>query len=115
MTRWPLASSHAVTSAFPGASELTALIRSPTVSLPVELYVVVNVPSLTEKEPCGTKPRPSSGVPAVNGAVPVPVAAVVRMALGVVLVELAAPEPEDPLPEVESLALELPVIWLRAS
>ncbi len=53
-----------------------ALIRSPTVSVPVDVYVVVLVPSLTVIVPVAGIPSVSSDVPVVSGTVPVPVAGV---------------------------------------
>ena len=51
-----------------------ALSRSPTVSLPVDVYVVVLVPSLTVTWPFARIPSVRRDVPAFNGTVPVPVA-----------------------------------------
>ncbi len=66
--------SHAVTCAFFGPLVLIALIRSPTVSVPVDAKFVVLVPSLTVMVPFGGIPRVNSDVLAVRGTVPVPVA-----------------------------------------
>lgn len=60
---------------------LRALIRSPTVSWPVDLYVVVLVPSLTVNVSVATKPSVSSVVLAVSGAVPVAIAGAAAVAV----------------------------------
>lgn len=73
MVSRPLALSDAVTNAGP---ELMALMRSATVSLPVEVYWVVLVPSSMLKVPPGRMPRLESVVLVVSGTVPVPVAGV---------------------------------------
>jgi len=44
------------------------------VSVPVEVYVVVKVPSLTVSTPLARIPSENSDVPVVSGTVPVPVA-----------------------------------------
>jgi hypothetical protein len=51
-----------------------AFIRSPTVSLPVEAYVVVLPPALTLIEAPAGMPSVASGVLVLNGAVPTAVA-----------------------------------------
>jgi hypothetical protein len=56
-----------------------ALSRSPTVSLPVEVYVVVLVPSLTVIVPFAMMPSVNSEVLAVSGTVPVPIAGAARV------------------------------------
>ncbi len=70
----PEVSSQAVTCASPKVFLLMGLSRSPTVSLPVDLYVVVLVPSLTVIAPVATIPKVTKDVLALNGTVPVPVA-----------------------------------------
>lgn len=91
MTSLPPALIDAVTNA---PLELMALIRSPTVSLPVDAYLVMFVPSLTLNVPPGRKPRVDSGVLTVTGTVPVPVAGA-PAELAVLELEDAAEE--DPL------------------
>ncbi len=85
----PLLLSDAVTFALP--SMLMVLIRSPTVSFPVEVYVVVLVPSLIVIVPFLTIPSVSSDVPVASGVVPVPVAGAAE----------EAEEPEPAAPELE--------------
>lgn len=68
-----------------------ALIKSPTVSVPVVLYVVVWVPSLTLIPLFGGMPRAMSGVVASNGTVPVPVASLGVAGAGVFEDELVLP------------------------
>lgn len=74
---------------------LRALIRSPTVSLPVEVYDVAVVPAVTVIVPPERIPRLDSGVLVVTGTVPVPVAGVGEV--------LDVPEEEE---EAEELAVE---------
>ena len=73
MTSFPPLSIEAVTKAGP---ELMALIRSATVSVPVEVYLVMLLPSSTLNVPPGKIPRLDSVVLVVSGTVPVPVAGV---------------------------------------
>ena len=74
-TSWPSALSDAVTCALVATfGLLMALIRSPTVSVPVDANVVVLVPSLTVIVPFLGIPRVKSAVFADSGTVPVPVA-----------------------------------------
>lgn len=71
MVRWPLALSDATTNAGP---ELMALMRSPIVSVPVEVYCVMLVPSSMLNVPPARMPSVDNGVFAVTGTVLVPVA-----------------------------------------
>ena len=74
-TSWPSALSDAVTCALVATfGLLMALIRSPTVSVPVDANVVVLVPSLTVIVPFLGIPRVTSAVFTDSGTVPVPVA-----------------------------------------
>lgn len=73
ITNLPLLLIEAVTNAGP---ELMALIRSATVSLPVDVYLVILVPSSMLNVPPGKIPRLESVVLVVSGTVPVPVAGV---------------------------------------
>jgi hypothetical protein len=59
---------------------LMALSRSPTVSLPVDLYVVVFVPSATVNVPFAMIPSVNNEVLAVSGTVPVPTAGAATVA-----------------------------------
>ena len=74
ITSCPLPLSDAVTCALEGRSTLMALIRSPTVSVPVDVYVVALTPALTVIVPPGRTPRLDSEVPVVNRAVLIAVA-----------------------------------------
>jgi hypothetical protein len=74
ITSWPVLLIVAVTCALVGRSTLRVLIRSATVSFPVDVYVVELSPALTVIVPPGRMPRLDSEVLAVSGAVPVPVA-----------------------------------------
>ncbi len=102
ITRSPLLLSQAATFAWPATFALMALIRSPTVSVPVEVYVVVRVPSLTVTVPFARIPRVNSEVLVVSGAVPVPVAGEPK---GLELEE--EEEPVEPLDVEEVKPLEL--------
>ena len=73
-TNLPWLSRDAVTCALVATLALIVLMRSATVSVPVDAYVVVLVPSLTVIVPFGGMPRVRSEVPRVTGTVPVPVA-----------------------------------------
>lgn len=53
---------------------MMALIRSPTVSVPVEVYVVVLLPAPMLILPLARMPSVNSEVLVINGAVPVPLA-----------------------------------------
>ncbi len=92
MTNLPLLLIDAVACAPPGLV-LMASIRSATVSVPVDVYVVVLVPSLTMIVPWAGIPRLDSEVLVVSGTVPVPLA---RELEGLeALEELDALEPLD--------------------
>jgi hypothetical protein len=87
-----------------------ALIRSPTVSVPVDLYVVALTLALTVIVPPGRIPRLDSGVPVVNRAVPIAVAGAPDE-----LEALEEPEEleeledvEDPLDPLDDDDVELP-------
>jgi hypothetical protein len=73
MTSFPLPLIDAFTKAGP---ELMALIRSATVSSPVEVYFVMLVPSSTLNVPAGRNPSVDSVAVVVSGTVPIPVAGV---------------------------------------
>ncbi len=73
-TSLPLLLSEAVTCALVGRSRLIASIRSPTVSVPVDVYVVAFKPALIVIVPPGRIPKLDSGVPVVSTAEPMPVA-----------------------------------------
>ena len=73
-TRRPELLSEAVTAALLEAFVLMASIRSPTVSVPVEVYVVVLLPAPKMIWPLVRIPRVNSEVLFISGAVPVPVA-----------------------------------------
>jgi hypothetical protein len=74
MTSWPFRLSDAVTAALPTKSALMAFIISPTVSVPVEAYVVIPVPALMVIEPPAGIPSVSSEVLVLTDALLVPVA-----------------------------------------
>jgi len=74
MTNRPSLLSEAVTCALVGRSVLMAPIKSPTVSVPVDVYTVILVPELTVIVPFSRIPSVDSVVPIVSGTVPVPVA-----------------------------------------
>lgn len=82
MTRSPRLLSEAVTAALPTRSLLSAFIRPPTVSLPVDAYVVVLLPALTVMMPPARTPSVDRDVLSVTGAVPVAAAAVGPELLG---------------------------------
>src|SRR5271157_2885839 len=71
-----------------------ALRRSPTVSLPVEVYVVVFVPSPTVNVPFAMIPSVYSEVLAVSGTAPVPTAGAAAVAEEL-LVPLEVEDEED--------------------
>lgn len=71
-----------------------ALIRSPTVSEPVDVKVVVLVPSLTVIAPVDGMPSVNSDVLVVSGVAPVPVAAT---GVGVAVVELEDDDDDWPV------------------
>jgi hypothetical protein len=105
MTSLPLLLIDAVTCAPPGLV-LMVLIRSATVSVPVDVYVVVLVPSLTVITPWAGIPRLDSGVLVVSGTVPVPLA---RELEGLEAVEeLDALEPLDE----DDACFDRVAIWL---
>ncbi len=94
-----------------------ALSRSPTVSLPVDLYVVVLVPSLTVIAPVATIPNVTRDVLALNGTVPVPVAGSGEEDEPEVEEELELPDDEDDEDELEldwDELLEPPLMLLSA-
>ena len=93
MTNWPSRVSDAVTAALPTKSALMAFIMSPTVSVPVDAYVVRPAPAPMLIEPPAGIPSVSSEVLVVSDALPVPVAGEL-----VALEELEDPvelEPDD--------------------
>jgi len=95
MTSLPLLLSHAATFALPKTFVLMALSRSPTVSLPVDVYVVVLVPSLTVIVPFARIPSVNSEALAVSGAVPVPTAGEPKVTEEREEPEAVEPEDED--------------------
>ena len=95
MTRSPLLLSHAATFAWPETLALRALIKLPTVSLPVDVYFVVKVPSLTVTVPPARIPRLNSEAVDTSGTVPVPIAGAPS--------ETGGLEDPDELEEVELL------------
>jgi len=119
MTSSPLPLSHAATFALPLAGALMALIRAPTVSVPVDVYVVVLVPSLTEIFPPARIPRVNSDVVAVSGAVPVPIAGEGAEEPAEFELEDDADEPVELLDAAEVELPALPVVpwstfWIAA-
>jgi hypothetical protein len=107
MARWPLALSDATTNAGP---ELMALMRSPTVSVPVDVYCVMLVPSSMLNVPPGRIPSVDRGVFAVTGTVLVPVAGV-----GEELDFDDVPEDDVELAgDEESLEEPPSICWMRA-
>lgn len=100
ITSWPRLFSDAVTCALVDRFTLRASIRSPTVSVPVERYVVVVRPVVTVILPPERIPRLASEVFVESGAVPVATA-------GAPAVLLELEDPEEP--ELEDDAAELPV------
>lgn len=96
ITIWPVALSPAATFAWPKTLALIALIRSPTVSVPVDVYVVVLAPSLTVIVPFARMPRVNSDVLVESGAVPVPEPGAARVEAPAELEEL---EPEELEPD----------------
>jgi hypothetical protein len=101
ITSSPRLLSEAVTCALVGRSTLIALIRSPIVSVPVDVYVVALSPALTVIVALAGIPRVCSTVPVVSGAVPVPVA-------GAVKEELEVEEDEEVDELLDDDAVELP-------
>jgi len=92
--------SDAVTCALVGRSTLSALIRSPTVSVPVDVYVVVVAAVVTVIVPPARIPKVCSEVPVVSGTVPTAVAGV--GVAGVEAVEeLVLEDEEELLDDVE--------------
>jgi hypothetical protein len=71
MTNLLLALIEATTKAGP---ELMALIKSATVSVPVDVYFVMFVPSLMLNVPPGNSPNDESEALLVRGTVPIPIA-----------------------------------------
>jgi hypothetical protein len=92
-----------------------AFSRSPTVSLPVDVYVVVFVPSLTVTVPLAMMPSVNSEVLAVSGTVPVPTAGAAAVELDVP-VEFEGEDEEEALEDevVLSVLLESPLRDARA-
>ena len=82
-TRFPLRLSDAVIAALPKSFALIAFSRSPTVSVPVEVYVVMFLPALIVIVPPERIPRSDSGVLIESAFVPVPVAATGMVCEGV--------------------------------
>ena len=76
ITKLPLRFRVAVTLALPKKSLLSAYIKSPTLSFPVDAYVVVSPPAVTVTVPPSSIPRVVSGVRVVTGVVPMPTAGV---------------------------------------
>ncbi len=74
ITSSPMLLNDAPTNALPATFALMALTRSATVSVPVDVYVVVLVPSLTLIVPVAGIPSVNSEVLLASGTVPVPVA-----------------------------------------
>jgi hypothetical protein len=104
MTNWPSRVSDAVTAALPTKSALMAFIMSPTVSVPVDAYVVRPAPAPMLIEPPAGIPSVSSEVLVVSDALPVPVAGEL-----VALEELEDPvelEPDDDEDEDEDDPVE---------
>jgi hypothetical protein len=103
ITSWPWLLSDAVTFALPTRLTLMALIRSATVSVPVDMYVVALAPALTVIAPFLRIPRLDSVVLVVTGAVPVPLAGEPEelddpeAAEGLEELELEVVEADDPL------------------
>jgi hypothetical protein len=97
MTRSPLRLSDAVTLALPTKSALIAINKSPTVSLPVDAYVVVLPPALIVTVPPALIPSVDNDVLVVSGAVPVPTAG-----------EAEDPELGEDEDEEEPVGVELP-------
>jgi hypothetical protein len=97
-----------------------AFSRSPTVSLPVDVYVVVFVPSLTVTVPLAMMPSVNSEVLAVSGTVPVPTAGAATVASELdVPVEFEGEDEEDEEEALEdevalSVLLESPLRDARA-
>jgi hypothetical protein len=97
-----------------------ALSRSPTVSPPVDLYVVVLLPSLTVIVPFAKMPSVNSDVPAVSGAVPVPTAGAATLTAAADVPEEFDPDEDDEADEEEALddglllPLEPPLMDARA-
>lgn len=97
-TSRPLPSSPAATFALPYKFALMVLIRSPTVSAPVDLYVVSLLPSLTVRVPFARIPSVKSEVLVLTGAVPVPLAGALA---GAGVLELVEDEPVELLDDDE--------------
>lgn len=88
---------------------MRALIRSPTVSVPVDLYVVAFSPALTVIVPPGRIPTLDSAVPVVNRAVPIAVAgAPDELEALEEPEELELVDVEDPLDPLDDDDVELP-------
>ncbi|MGA8653352.1 MAG: hypothetical protein WB677_22555 [Xanthobacteraceae bacterium] len=101
-----------------------ALSRSPTVSLPVDVYVVVFVPSPTVIVPLAMIPSVNNEVFAVSGTVPVPTAGAATVAEELVVpLEVEDEEDEDDVlddgdvlddEDVSPVLLEPPLMELSA-
>jgi len=95
-----------------------ALIRSPTVSLPVDVYVVVFVPSPTVIVPLAMIPSVNNEVFAVSGTVPVPTAGAATVAEELVVpLEVEDEEDEGDVlddEDVSPVLLEPPLMELSA-
>ena len=97
MTSLPLPLIEAVTKAGP---ELMALIRSATVSSPVEVYWVMLVPASTLNVPPGRIPSVDNGVLVVSGTVPTAVAGVgLKALIDAEVVEALDDVADDEVPE----------------
>lgn len=115
----PLPLTDAVTCALPGKFALMAPIRSATVSVPVDVYVVVLVPSLTVTVPLAGIPSVNSDVLAVSGTVPVPLAAAGEELEFAAPEELAEDEEEEPVEPLDDDDDEAPdsdcsALWTAA-
>jgi len=95
-----------------------ALSRSPTVSLPVDVYVVVFVPSPTVIVPLAMIPSVNNEVFAVSGTVPVPTAGAATVAEELVVpLEVEDEEDEGDVlddEDVSPVLLEPPLMELSA-
>jgi hypothetical protein len=82
------------------------LMRSPTVSVPVDVYVVAFSPALTVIVPPGRMPRLDSDEPVVSSTVPFPVAGEPEELE--VLEEPGPGDEEDPAEPFDDGDVELP-------
>jgi len=109
--------SDAVTAALPVLLLLIALIRSPTVSEPVDIYFVVFVPSLNVNVAPLRTPSVKSDVVRETGTVPVPVAGVGFVAvLEALLEELDVDEEASVVVESEDdePVSDVSALWIAA-